>query len=240
MKLFSANHHTSWRVPSEAPWLSGSDLQTFQLWDMLGKAAAVHCLWLQCWGSQVDGLLRDPTYPKKTKLMIKKPWPLFIRKTQDAKGYNQTPNEQPSPSLISGQILRTCWKRHHSAFYSIREIFLMCMTHTFLVTMICFGCSSIGSDLMSAATSSAVFHLASWPRRFWPAHTDVWMIFKNNWPVLGLNIKMAPLIGFVVRFPSNVYKIKLVIKRVHPNAKFVEATNHRNHLVDPLHPSLTR
>jgi len=30
------------------------------------------------------------------------------------------------------------------------------------------------------------------------------MIFKNNYPVLGLNINIAPLIGFVVRFPSKV------------------------------------
>ena len=30
------------------------------------------------------------------------------------------------------------------------------------VTMICFGCSSTGNDLINAATSSAVFHLASW------------------------------------------------------------------------------
>ena len=32
----------------------------------------------------------------------------------------------------------------------------------FLVTMICLGCSSTGSDLINAATSSAVFHLASY------------------------------------------------------------------------------
>lgn len=32
----------------------------------------------------------------------------------------------------------------------------------FLVTMICFGCSSTGSERMRAATSSAVFHLASY------------------------------------------------------------------------------
>mmetsp|Transcript_24498 Transcript_24498/g.79156 ORF Transcript_24498/g.79156 Transcript_24498/m.79156 type:complete len:287 (-) Transcript_24498:5763-6623(-) len=34
------------------------------------------------------------------------------------------------------------------------------------VTMICFGCSSTGNDRINAATSSAVFHLASWPSRF--------------------------------------------------------------------------
>lgn len=48
------------------------------------------------------------------------------------------------------------------------------------VTMTCLGCSSTGNDRTNAATSSAVFHLASWPRRFWPAHTLVWMIFKNS------------------------------------------------------------
>ena len=72
------------------------------------------------------------------------------------------------------------------------------------VTMICFGCSSIGSERTSAATSSAVFHLASCPRRFWPAHALVWMILRKSCPVLGLKMKMAPLIGLVVRFPSKV------------------------------------
>lgn len=43
------------------------------------------------------------------------------------------------------------------------------------------------------------------PKRFCPAHTDVWMIFKNSCPVRGLKIKMAPLIGFVVKLPSNVW-----------------------------------
>lgn len=32
----------------------------------------------------------------------------------------------------------------------------------FLVTMICLGCSSTGSDLINAATSSAVFHFANY------------------------------------------------------------------------------
>ena len=75
----------------------------------------------------------------------------------------------------------------------------------FLVTMICLGCSSTGRERMRAATSSAVFHLANWPRRFCPAHTLVWMILRKSWPVLGLKMKMAPLIGLVVRLPSNVY-----------------------------------
>ena len=74
----------------------------------------------------------------------------------------------------------------------------------FRVTIICFGCSSTGRDRINAATSSAVFHFANWPSRFCPAHTDVCTIFRNNCPVLGLKIKMAPLIGFVVRFPSKV------------------------------------
>jgi len=34
------------------------------------------------------------------------------------------------------------------------------------VTMICFGCSSVGRARINAAVSSAVFHLANWPRRF--------------------------------------------------------------------------
>ena len=49
--------------------------------------------------------------------------------------------------------------------------------------------------LIKAATSSAVFHLANWPRRFWPAQTEVWIIFKKSCPVRGLKMKMAPLIG---------------------------------------------
>jgi hypothetical protein len=40
--------------------------------------------------------------------------------------------------------------------------------------------------------------LASWPRRFWPAHTLVWITFRKSWPVRGLKMKMAPLMGFVV------------------------------------------
>lgn len=60
------------------------------------------------------------------------------------------------------------------------------------------GCSSTGSERMSAATSSAVFHFASCDRRFWPAHTLVWMILRNSWPVRGLKMKMAPLMGLVV------------------------------------------
>mmetsp|Transcript_19611 Transcript_19611/g.66711 ORF Transcript_19611/g.66711 Transcript_19611/m.66711 type:complete len:220 (+) Transcript_19611:1136-1795(+) len=74
----------------------------------------------------------------------------------------------------------------------------------FLVTMICLGCSSTGRDRTSTATSSAVFHLASCERRFCPAHTDVWITFRYSWPVRGLKMNIAPLIGFVVRFPSNV------------------------------------
>lgn len=35
----------------------------------------------------------------------------------------------------------------------------------FRVTMICFGCSSTGKDRIKAATSSAVFHLASWRKK---------------------------------------------------------------------------
>ena len=72
------------------------------------------------------------------------------------------------------------------------------------VTMICLGCSSTGRERMRAATSSAVFHLASWPRRFCPAHTEVWMILRKSCPVRGLKMKMAPLIGLVVRLPSKV------------------------------------
>lgn len=36
----------------------------------------------------------------------------------------------------------------------------------FLVTIIYFGCSSTGRHLIKAATSSAVFHFASYPKRF--------------------------------------------------------------------------
>ncbi len=72
----------------------------------------------------------------------------------------------------------------------------------FLVTIICLGCSSTGKQRIRAATSSAVFHLASCPRRFWPAQTLVWIILRKSYPVLGLKMKIAPLIGLVVRFPS--------------------------------------
>ncbi len=67
----------------------------------------------------------------------------------------------------------------------------------FLLHMMRLGCSSIGRERMRAATSSAVFHFASWPKRFCPAHTDVWITLRKSWPVRGLNIKMAPLMGFV-------------------------------------------
>ena len=32
----------------------------------------------------------------------------------------------------------------------------------------------------------------------------MWIIFRKSCPDFGLKIKMAPLIGFVVRFPSKV------------------------------------
>ena len=70
--------------------------------------------------------------------------------------------------------------------------------------MIYRGCSSTGNALIKAATSSAVFHLANYPNLFYPAHTEVWMILRNNYPVRGLKINIAPLIGLVVRLPSNV------------------------------------
>jgi hypothetical protein len=60
------------------------------------------------------------------------------------------------------------------------------------VTMTCFGCSSTGRERTKAATSSAVFHFASCPRRFWPAQTLVWIIFKNSCPERGLKMKIAP------------------------------------------------
>mmetsp|Transcript_27245 Transcript_27245/g.46263 ORF Transcript_27245/g.46263 Transcript_27245/m.46263 type:complete len:200 (+) Transcript_27245:2455-3054(+) len=72
------------------------------------------------------------------------------------------------------------------------------------ITMICLGCSSTGRDRISAATSSAVFHFASWLSRFCPAQTLVWITFRNSCPVRGLKMNSAPLMGFVVRFPSNV------------------------------------
>ena len=74
----------------------------------------------------------------------------------------------------------------------------------FLVTIICFGLYSGGRARIKAATYSAVFHLASWPNLFCPAHTLVWITFKNSWPVLGLRMNIAPLIGLVVKLPSNV------------------------------------
>ena len=56
-------------------------------------------------------------------------------------------------------------------------------------------------QLCTGRTSSAVFHLASWLRRFCPAHTLVWIILRKSWPVRGLKMKMAPLMGLVVRLP---------------------------------------
>ena len=52
--------------------------------------------------------------------------------------------------------------------------------------------------------SSAVFHFANCPSLFWPAQTDVWTILRNSCPVRGLNTKIAPLMGLVVRLPSKV------------------------------------
>ena len=46
--------------------------------------------------------------------------------------------------------------------------------------------------LARARTSSAVFHFASCDRRFCPAQTEVWMIFRKSCPVRGLKMKMAP------------------------------------------------
>lgn len=74
----------------------------------------------------------------------------------------------------------------------------------FLVTMTCLGRYSGGSARIKAATYSAVFHLASCPSRFCPAHTEVCMILRNSCPVRGLKMKIAPFIGLVVRLPSNV------------------------------------
>ena len=57
--------------------------------------------------------------------------------------------------------------------------------------------------LISVCTNSRT---PTWPRRFWPAHTEVWMIFRNSCPVRGLKMKMAPLMGLVVKLPSNVWR----------------------------------
>ena len=46
--------------------------------------------------------------------------------------------------------------------------------------------------------------MASCERRFWPAQTDVWMTLRKSCPVRGLKMKMAPLMGLVVRLPSKV------------------------------------
>jgi hypothetical protein len=45
------------------------------------------------------------------------------------------------------------------------------ITPTLRLQMMRLGCSSTGRERMRAATSSAVFHLASCDRRFCPAHT---------------------------------------------------------------------
>ena len=127
------------------------------------------------------------------------------------------------------------------------------------VTMTCLGCSSTGSERTRAATSSAVFHFANWPRRFWPAQTLVWMIFKNNWPERGLKINIAPstavrsgqpcnlpnksinlLIGFVVKFPSKVLWLKINSKKhqtqenhkhIHSNSVNVGVINEPDDLI---------
>lgn len=47
--------------------------------------------------------------------------------------------------------------------------------------------------------------LASCERRFCPAQTEVWMILRKSWPERGLKMKMAPLIGLVVRLPVSFF-----------------------------------
>ena len=60
------------------------------------------------------------------------------------------------------------------------------------------------TDETPRRASSAVFHFASCPSLFCPAQTDVCTILRNSCPVRGLNTKIAPLMGFVVRLPSKV------------------------------------
>ncbi len=71
----------------------------------------------------------------------------------------------------------------------------------FLVTIICFGRYYGGNARINAATYYAVFHFANCPNLFCPAHTLVWITLRNSWPVLGFRMKIAPLIGLVVRLP---------------------------------------
>lgn len=52
--------------------------------------------------------------------------------------------------------------------------------------------------------ASLPFNWLTCPKRFCPAHTDVWIILRNSCPVRGLKMKMAPLMGLVVKFPSKV------------------------------------
>lgn len=88
-------------------------------------------------------------------------------------------------------------------------------------------------------TSSAVFHFASCPRRFCPAHTLVWMILRKSCPVLGLKMKMAPLMGLVVRLPSKVcithtrrkrnININMKHKHTHTHTKHKHKHTHATH-----------
>src|SRR3989338_7963461 len=72
------------------------------------------------------------------------------------------------------------------------------------VTMIWLGCSLVGIDRISAATSSAHFHLLSCTRRRCAAHALAWITFRYSSPDRGLNTIAAPFIGRVALLPSNV------------------------------------
>lgn len=57
----------------------------------------------------------------------------------------------------------------------------------FLVTIICLGCSSTGNERISAATSSAVFHLANW--KIQQLYSESTYLQTS---VLGLNVSDQP------------------------------------------------
>ena len=121
--------------------------------------------------------------------------------------YWGNPTNEPRGDLI---YVRQC---HFS-----RTISLYVPNMPFRVTMTCFGCSSTGRDRTNAATSSAVFHFANWPRRFWPAQTLVWIIFKKSWPDRGLKIKMAPSIN--IRFSKDVANTQRLTDRLRGQIPF--------------------
>lgn len=144
--------------------------------------AGVHCPWWQCWGSPADGLPGDQACPSWWQWSA---WAAPQRAgtesgpppLRQSSTWPATENNQWKCQIKHSVLVQTCSCLLKWGFYTL--IFFLSMTNNYELTC---------------------------PRRFCPAHTDVWMIFRKSCPVLGLKMKMAPLIGLVVKLPSNVCK----------------------------------